>query len=40
MILGALVAADAGLLVTGDHDLLVLRDCFPIETPVEFVRRI
>ena len=40
MTLGALVAADADLLVTGDYDLLVLRDRFPIETPVEFARRI
>ena len=39
-ILGALVAAQADLLVTGDRDLLVLRNRFPIETPAEFVRRI
>ena len=39
-ILGALIAAEADLLVTGDRDLLVLRDRFPIETPAEFVRRI
>ncbi|MDD9980213.1 MAG: putative toxin-antitoxin system toxin component, PIN family [Gammaproteobacteria bacterium] len=39
-ILGALVAAQADLLVTGDRDLLVLWNRFPIETPAEFVRRI
>ena len=39
-ILGPLVAAEADLLVTGDRDLLVLRDRYPIETPAEFVRRI
>lgn len=39
-ILGALAAADADLLVTGDRDLLVLRDRYPIESPAEFVRRI
>ena len=40
MILGALVATEADLLVTGDRDLLVLRNLYPIETPAEFVRRI
>ena len=39
-IVGALVAADAGLLVTGDRDLLALSDRYPIETPAEFVRRV
>ena len=39
-ILGALVAAQADLVVTGDRDLLVLRNRFPIETPAEFVRRV
>ena len=39
-ILGALVAGDADFLVTGDRDLLALRDRYPIETPAEFVRRI
>ena len=39
-ILGALTAADADLLVTGDLDLLALSDRYPIETPAEFVRRI
>ena len=39
-ILGALLAAAADLLVTGDRDLLALRDRYPIETPAEFVRRI
>ena len=39
-ILGTLVAAEADFLVTGDRDLLSLRDRYPIETPAEFVRRI
>ena len=39
-IVGALLAADADLLVTGDHDLPALRGRYPIETPAEFVRRI
>jgi len=39
-ILATLVAAEADLLVTGDGDLLELRDRYPIETPSEFVRRL
>ena len=39
-ILATLAAAHADILVTGDGDLLVLRDRYPIETPAEFVRRI
>ena len=39
-ILATLVAAKADLLVTGDGDLLALRDRYPIETPSEFVRRL
>ena len=39
-ILGALVAGEADFLVTGDRDLLALRDRYPIETPAEFVRRL
>lgn len=39
-ILAALVAARAAVLVSGDADLLVLRDHYPIETPAEFVRRL
>ena len=39
-ILGALVAAGADFIVTGDRDLLALGDRYPIETPAEFVRRI
>ena len=39
-ILGALAAADADLIVTGDRDLLALSDRYPIETPAKFVRRI
>jgi len=38
-ILATLVIAKADLLVTGDGDLLALRDQYPIETPAEFVRR-
>ena len=39
-ILGALLAAKADFLVTGDQDLLELRDRYPIETPAEFASRI
>lgn len=39
-ILAALVAAKADVLVTGDGDLLALRDKYPIETPAEFARRL
>ena len=39
-ILGALVAGEADFLVTGDRDLLALRDRYPIETPAEFARRL
>lgn len=39
-ILGTLIAAKADLLVTGDRDLLVLSDRYPIETPAEFMHRI
>ena len=39
-ILGALVAGAADILVTGDRDLLALRDRYPIETPAEFARRL
>jgi putative PIN family toxin of toxin-antitoxin system len=38
-ILAALVANKADVLVTGDGDLLALRDRYPIETPAEFARR-
>lgn len=37
--LAALVSANADTLVTGDQDLLVLRDRFNVETPAEFLRR-
>lgn len=36
-ILLSLVAADAERLVTGDRDLLALREHYPIVTPAEFV---
>lgn len=39
-ILATLVAAGAQCLVTGDTDLLVLRDRYPIQTPAEFVKRL
>ena len=39
-ILGALVSSVADALVTGDQDLLVLRDKYRIETPAEFLRRL
>ena len=38
-ILATLVVARADVLVTGDADLLALRDRYRIETPAEFVRR-
>lgn len=40
VVLGALLAGNADLLVTGDGDLLALRERYPIETPAEFERRI
>ena len=40
LLLGALVAADADLIVTADRDLLALSDRYPIETPAEFMHRI
>ena len=39
-ILATLAAANADVLVTGDNDLLALRDRYSIETPAEFVRRL
>lgn len=39
-ILATLVAARADVLVTGDGDLLTPREKHPIETPLEFVRRL
>ena len=39
-ILATLAAANADVLVTGDGDLLALRDKYAIETPAEFVRRL
>ena len=40
IILATLAASNAAVLVTGDGDLLALRDKYPIETPAEFVRRL
>lgn len=39
-VLATLIASGADLLVTGDRDLLLLREEYPIETPAEFVRRL
>ena len=39
-ILATLAATNADVLVTGDGDLLSLRDTYPIETPAEFIRRL
>ncbi len=39
-ILATLAASNADILVTGDGDLLALRDNYPIETPAEFIRRL
>jgi uncharacterized protein len=39
-VLATLLAADADCLVSGDSDLLALRDRFPILTPAEFARRL
>jgi len=39
-ILATLATAKADVLVTGDGDLLALSDKYPVETPVEFVRRL
>jgi uncharacterized protein len=38
-ILGTLLASRADYLITGDKDLLVLADRYPIVTPAEFWRR-
>jgi len=39
-ILASLIAARADRLVTGDSDLLTLRERYPIETPAEFLSQI
>ena len=39
-ILATLAAAHADVLVSGNGDLLALRDKYPVETPAEFVRRL
>ncbi|OGI43335.1 MAG: putative toxin-antitoxin system toxin component, PIN family [Candidatus Muproteobacteria bacterium RBG_16_64_11] len=39
-ILAALIAGQAECLVTGDADLLALRDRYPILTPAEFAKRL
>lgn len=40
VILAALIASGAEHLITGDSDLLALRDRYPIMTPAEFVQRL
>jgi putative PIN family toxin of toxin-antitoxin system len=39
-VLQALAAGTAELLITGDGDLLALRERYPIETPAQFVKRL
>jgi len=39
-VLATLLAAGADCLVSGDSDLLAMRDRFPIQAPAEFVRRL
>lgn len=39
-ILATLVAARADVLISGDGDLLALRDRYAIQTPAEFVRKL
>ena len=39
-VLAALAAGMADILVTGDGDLLALREHYPIETPAELARRL
>ena len=39
-ILATLIASSADVLVTGDGDLLALRQRYPIETAAEFARRL
>ena len=39
-ILATLIAAGANVLVSGDRDLLELREKYPIQTPAEFARRL
>ena len=38
-ILGTLIAAGAEYLITGDKDLLVLADRYPVVTPAQFLKR-
>ena len=38
-ILGTLIAAQADYLITGDKDLLVLADQYPILSPAQFLQR-
>jgi len=38
-VLGTLIASDADRLITGDNDLLVLADRYPIMAPADFWKR-
>jgi predicted nucleic acid-binding protein len=38
--LATLIHSEAEALITGDDDLLVLADRYPITSPAEFVRRL
>lgn len=39
-VLATLIAGGADLIVSGDADLLALREQYPVETPAEFIRRL
>ncbi len=39
-ILASLIAGNADYLVSGDNDLIALREQYPVETPAEFARRL
>lgn len=39
-ILASLIAAKADFLISGDKDLLALREKYPIESPAEFILRL
>jgi putative PIN family toxin of toxin-antitoxin system len=39
-VLATLIASGADLLVTGDRDLLALREQYSIEAPAQFIRRL
>jgi len=39
-ILASLIKSNADYLVSGDNDLIALRERYPVETPAEFARRL